>query len=140
MPEPRTDAASTQRPAERDFFATPGSIAVRPRARMPESARRIPIAFGTDVVFVMPGETRGTLSIEFISSFLEAGATPKQILAALTVDAARLMGMEKERGRIAPGFAADIVATPENPLQNIQTVRHVAFVMKAGKVYRNDSP
>ena len=97
-----------------------------------------PIAFGTDVVFVMPGETRGTLSIEFISSFLEAGATPRQILQALTVDSAKLMGMEKERGRIAPGFAADIVATPENPLSNIQTVRHVAFVMKGGKIYRND--
>jgi imidazolonepropionase-like amidohydrolase len=97
-----------------------------------------PIAFGTDVVFVMPGQTRGTLSIEFISSFLEAGATPKQILQALTVDAAKLLGMEKERGRIAPGFAADIVATPENPLQDIQTVRRVAFVMKGGKIYRND--
>ena len=97
-----------------------------------------PIAFGTDVVFVMPGETRGTLSMEFISSFIEAGATPKQILQAMTVSAARLMGMEKERGTIAPGFAADIVATPENPLQDIQTVRRVAFVMKGGKIYRND--
>ena len=97
-----------------------------------------PIAFGTDVVFVMPGETRGTLSMEFISSFIEAGATPKQILQAMTVSAAKLMGMEKERGTIAPGFAADIVATPENPLQDIQTVRRVAFVMKGGKIYRND--
>jgi imidazolonepropionase-like amidohydrolase len=97
-----------------------------------------PIAFGTDVVFTMPGQTRGTLSIEFITSFVEAGATPKQILQAMTVDAAKLMGMEKERGTIAPGFAADIVATPESPLQNIQTVRQVAFVMKGGRIYRND--
>jgi hypothetical protein len=34
--------------------------------------------------------------------------------------------------------AADIVATPENPLEKIDTVRHVSFVMKDGKVIRND--
>ena len=98
----------------------------------------VPVAFGTDVCFVKDGETRGTLSIEFITSFVEAGVRPAQILQAMTTNAARLMGMERERGTIAPGFAADIVATPENPLQNIDTVRHVAFVMKGGKVIRND--
>jgi len=46
--------------------------------------------------------------------------------------------MEKERGAIAPGFAADIVAPPENPLEKIDTVRHVSFVMKDGKVIRNE--
>jgi len=98
----------------------------------------VPVAFGTDVVFVKEGETRGTLSIEFITSFVEAGVAPKLILQAMTVNAAKLLGMEKERGAIAPGFAADIVATPENPLEKIDTVRHVAFVMKDGKVARND--
>lgn len=97
-----------------------------------------PVAFGTDVVFLKDGETRGTLSIEFISSFVEAGVPAKLILQAMTVNAARLMGMEKERGTIMPGFAADIVATPENPLENIETVRHVNFVMKSGRVIRND--
>ena len=97
-----------------------------------------PVAFGTDVCFVKDGETRGTLSIEFVTSFVEAGVPAKQILQALTVNAAKLMGMEKERGVIAPGFYADIVATPENPLQNIDTVRRVAFVMKGGSVIRND--
>jgi imidazolonepropionase-like amidohydrolase len=97
-----------------------------------------PVAFGTDVVFIKDGENRGTLSIEFISSFVEAGVPAKLILQAMTVNAARLMGMEKERGTILPGFAADIVATPENPLENIETVRHVNFVMKGGRVIRND--
>jgi imidazolonepropionase-like amidohydrolase len=98
----------------------------------------VPVAFGTDVVFTKPGETRGTLSIEFITSFVEAGVAPKLILQAMTVNAAKLLGMEKERGTIAPGFDADIVATPENPLEKIDTVRHVTFVMKDGKVIRND--
>ena len=97
-----------------------------------------PIAFGTDVCFVKNGETRGTLSMEFISSFKEAGVPAKSTLQAMTVNAARLMGMEKERGSIAPGYAADIVATAENPLENIDTLRHVTFVMKAGRVIRND--
>ena len=97
-----------------------------------------PVAFGTDVCFIKDGETRGTLSMEFISSFKEAGVAPKAILQAMTVNAARLMGMEKERGTIAPGFAADIVATPENPLENVDTLRHVNFVMKDGRVVRND--
>jgi imidazolonepropionase-like amidohydrolase len=56
----------------------------------------------------------------------------------MTVNAARLMGMEKERGAIAPGFAADIVATPENPLENIDALRHVSFVMKGGHVIRTE--
>jgi imidazolonepropionase-like amidohydrolase len=98
----------------------------------------VPVAFGTDVVFVKPNETRGTLSIEFITSFVEAGVSPKQILQAMTTNAAKLLGVEKERGAIAPGFAADIVATPENPLEKIDTVRHVSFVMKDGKVIRNE--
>ena len=98
----------------------------------------VPVAFGTDVVFVKPGETRGTLSIEFITSFVEAGVAPKLILQAMTTNAAKLLGVEKERGAIAPGMAADIVATPDNPLDDIDTVRHVAFVMKDGKVIRND--
>ena len=94
----------------------------------------VPVAFGTDVVFDMPGETRGTLSVEFVTSFVEAGVTPKQILQAMTVDAARLLGMAKERGAIAPGYFADIVATDENPLEKIDTLRRVSFVMKGGQV------
>jgi imidazolonepropionase-like amidohydrolase len=98
----------------------------------------VPVAFGTDVCFVKDGETRGTLSVEFVTSFVEAGVPPKQILQAMTVNAARLMGMEKERGAIAPGFAADIVAMPGNPLDDVDAVRHVDFVMKGGAVYRQD--
>ena len=97
-----------------------------------------PVAFGTDVCFVKDGETRGTLSMEFISSFQEAGVPAKAVLQAMTVNAARLLGMEKERGSIAPGFAADLVATAENPLENLDTLRKVRFVMKDGRVVKND--
>jgi imidazolonepropionase-like amidohydrolase len=60
----------------------------------------------------------------------------RDILRALTTYAARLLGVEKERGTLAPGMHADIMAVPENPLDNIQTLKQVSFVMKNGKVYK----
>jgi imidazolonepropionase-like amidohydrolase len=56
----------------------------------------------------------------------------------MTTNAARLLGVEKDRGAIKPGMAADIIATPENPLNNIFTLYDVKFVMKDGKVFRRD--
>lgn len=96
------------------------------------------LAFGTDVVFAMPGETHGTLALEFIESYLDAGIPAKIILQAMTTNAARLLGVEKERGTIRPGMAADIIATTDNPLENIRTLKHVRFVMKDGKVFRSE--
>ncbi len=96
----------------------------------------VTMAFGTDVIFALPGETRGTLAIGYIESFIEAGIPPKTILQTLTANAARLLGVEKERGRIKPGFAADIIATADNPLENVPTLKRVTFVMKDGKVIK----
>jgi imidazolonepropionase-like amidohydrolase len=96
----------------------------------------VPMAFGTDVVSDLPGYTRGSLALLFLDSFTEAGVPAKTILQAMTTNAARLLGVEKERGAIQPGLAADIIATPENPLDNIQTLKQVTFVMKDGKVFK----
>jgi imidazolonepropionase-like amidohydrolase len=60
------------------------------------------------------------------------------MLRAMTINAARLLGVDGKRGTIKPGLAADIIATPENPLDNIQAVRKVSFVMKDGSVFRNE--
>jgi imidazolonepropionase-like amidohydrolase len=76
----------------------------------------VPIAFGTDIVFAMPGETRGTLSAEGIESFREAGFSGAEILRFMTTNAAKLLGVEGQRGSIKPGMAADIVAAPGDPL------------------------
>jgi imidazolonepropionase-like amidohydrolase len=56
----------------------------------------------------------------------------------MTINAARLLGVDAERGAIHPGFAADIIATPDNPLDDIQAVRKVNFVMKDGSVFKNE--
>jgi imidazolonepropionase-like amidohydrolase len=100
----------------------------------------ITMAFGTDVFFAYPGETRGTLAMGYIDSWVEAGVSPKDTLKAMIPNAAKLLGVDNQRGAIRPGMAADIVATPENPLDNIQTLKKVFFVMKDGAIVRNDKP
>ena len=50
--------------------------------------------------------------------------------------AARLLDVAAQRGSIRPGLAADLIATPENPLEEIQTLQRVRFVMKEGVVIR----
>ncbi|MBZ5528759.1 MAG: amidohydrolase family protein [Acidobacteriia bacterium] len=94
------------------------------------------MAFGTDVDVELPGETRGTLAIDYLSSWAEAGVPAADTLRAMTTNAAKLLGVEKERGSLKPGMAADIIATPENPLDNIQTLRKVSFVMKDGAIIK----
>ena len=98
----------------------------------------VTMAFGTDVVFTLPGETRGTLAAEYVDSWVEAGVPAKDTLQAMTINAARLLGVDRERGAIKPGLAADIIAMPENPLDSIQAVRRVSFVMKDGRVIKSE--
>jgi imidazolonepropionase-like amidohydrolase len=94
------------------------------------------MAFGTDVIWTSPGETRGTLAIEQLTSWQEAGVPPLDTLRSMTVNAARLLGVDKERGFLKPGYAADIIATPENPIDHIDTLRSVSFVMKDGAIIK----
>ncbi len=47
-----------------------------------------------------------------------------------------LLHINKERGSLAPGLAADIVAMPANPMEDIESLRKINFVMKDGKIIR----
>jgi imidazolonepropionase-like amidohydrolase len=94
------------------------------------------MAFGTDVDVALPGETRGTLAIGYIDSWVDAGVPADDIVRAMTVNAARLLSVDNTRGFLKAGYAADIIAAPENPEENIQTLKKVTFVMKDGYVYK----
>jgi imidazolonepropionase-like amidohydrolase len=59
-----------------------------------------------------------------------------QAALAMTTRAAALLGVEKERGAIRAGTAADIVATPVDPLRQIDGLKHIDFVMKDGRIQR----
>lgn len=97
----------------------------------------VPIAFGTDVIHDLPRHTRGTQALTWIDSYVAAGMTPRDILKAMTTTPARLFGVEEARGAIRPGLAADIIATPANPLDDINALKQVSFVMKDGVVVRH---
>lgn len=96
----------------------------------------VTLAFGSDLVFYAPDETRGTWTISQIDSMTEAGLPNKLILQTMTTNAAKLLGVETARGAIKTGQFADIIAVPENPLDNISTLKKVSFVMKNGKVFK----
>ncbi|HEV7889557.1 MAG TPA: amidohydrolase family protein [Pyrinomonadaceae bacterium] len=96
----------------------------------------ITMAYGTDSFFYVPGETRGTIALMFLDSYTEANIPAPYVLKMMTTNAARLLGVENERGSIRAGLAADIIATPADPLADITALRRVAFVMKEGKVIR----
>jgi imidazolonepropionase-like amidohydrolase len=90
----------------------------------------VKIAMGSDAVFTGFGEN--TRELEW---FVKAGMTPGQALAAATANGAKLLGMEKSLGAIAPGYYADIVAVEGDPLTDIGAIIHrVRWVMKGGRV------
>lgn len=98
----------------------------------------VTLVFGPDVIITPQGHTRGGLSIDTIDNWVEAGIPNKVILQALTTNAARLLGVEKERGALRVGMKADIIATAANPLENLQTLKAVTFVMKNGRVFKEN--
>lgn len=91
----------------------------------------VKIALGTDAPNVPFGEN----AKEFSALVKIAGLTPAESLRAGTINAADLLGTP-DRGELAVGKLADIVAVAGNPLEDIRATEKVVFVMKGGKVYR----
>jgi imidazolonepropionase-like amidohydrolase len=96
----------------------------------------VTLVYGTDVIDIVEGQTRGTLAISGIDPWIEAGVPAAALLKAMTIDAARLLGVDKDRGLLRVGMAADIIATPGNPLENPTELKRVSFVMKNGVVIK----
>lgn len=64
------------------------------------------------------------------------GLKPLAVMQADMIEGARLLGWEGQIGQLKPGYFADIVAVPGNPLDDITAVERVSFVMKNGEVVR----
>ncbi|UOQ76292.1 amidohydrolase family protein [Hymenobacter sp. 5516J-16] len=93
----------------------------------------VKIAFGTDAsVF-----RHGVNAFEF-RYMVEAGMPPLQALRAATVNAAELLGQTPALGTLEPGKLADVVAVEGDPVQDINAMQRVRFVMKQGVVYRQE--
>lgn len=82
--------------------------------------------------------SRGDLTIDFLKTWKLAGIPPADTLKALTITGYKASGIDNERGPIKVGFYADIIAVPGDPLQDIDAVRNVVFVMKNGQVFKKD--
>jgi imidazolonepropionase-like amidohydrolase len=95
-------------------------------------AAGVPIALGSDV----GPFPHGTQAREF-QLLVEHGMTPIAAIRAGTLNGAKLLGWEHDIGRLAPGYFADVVAVDGDPLGDIGTLSHVAFVMKGGTVYKS---
>lgn len=104
--------------------------------RLLENARnlaesKVKIAFGTDLG-LLPYRLNGALEFREMA---ENGISPVRALRAATSVAADML-MRPELGVLAPGKAADLIAVPGNPFEDITVMEKVGFVMKAGTVYK----
>lgn len=75
------------------------------------------------------------LSGEF-DALVRGGMTPLQALQAATINGATLLSLDKDMGTVEPGKFADLVAVPGDPLTDVTTMEHVAWVMKGGTVVK----
>jgi imidazolonepropionase-like amidohydrolase len=96
----------------------------------------VKMAFGSDTVTEMPGRTRADMIMDYLAVWRAAGVPPADILKAMTTNGAELLRINKERGAIAAGQFGDIIAMPADPLQDVESLRKVNFVMKNGKIVR----
>jgi imidazolonepropionase-like amidohydrolase len=94
--------------------------------------------YGTDIVIDEPGSNRILTSLKILKTWKLAEIPPAYILQTMTIYAAELLGCEKTRGALEKSYWADIIALKNNPLEDIEAIRSVHFVMKEGKVVRKD--
>jgi imidazolonepropionase-like amidohydrolase len=94
-------------------------------------AASVPIAMGSDV----GPFPHGTQAREFIL-MVKYGMSPLAAIQAGTLNGAKLLGWQDKIGTLKPGYQADVVAVPGNPLEDISALEKVSFVMKAGVIYR----
>jgi imidazolonepropionase-like amidohydrolase len=96
------------------------------------ATKGLKIVFGTDAV----AGAHGRNAEEFIDR-VQAGEDPMDAMVAAQSRAAGSLNLQNEIGSIAPGMKADIIALDGDPLKDITAVRRVVFVMKGGKLYKN---
>ncbi|HZA91430.1 MAG TPA: amidohydrolase family protein [Gemmatimonadales bacterium] len=120
------------------FESLPPPIAAKAREVIPmaqESHRRavragVKIAFGTDAAVAPHGENAREFAV-----YVGYGMRPVDALRTATVNAADLLRVN-DRGVIAPGKLADLIAVRGNPLEDVRVLERVAWVMKGGEVVR----
>ena len=96
--------------------------------------RGVKTALGSDMITLPHG-----LAAQEIRLHVEAGQTPMEAIRSATIVSAEAINMQNEVGSIEPGKYADIIAVEGDPLKNISVLEQVRFVMKDGRVYKNET-
>ena len=92
-------------------------------------AAGVAVVFGTDSAVYEHGRN----AEEFKLLVDLVGMTPAQAIASATTEAAKLLDLEGQIGRIAPGYSGDLIAVSGDPLRDIRVLEHVDYVMVKGK-------
>ncbi|HSA93909.1 MAG TPA: amidohydrolase family protein [Terriglobales bacterium] len=109
------------------------------RAKMERAGKAgVKIASGTDMWHDFPGKTRGQATVLALESPAAFGVSPLDTIRSATLNAAELMGWSDRAGGLEAGKFADLIAVPGDPLADITQLERVHFVMKGGKVVRNE--
>nr|WP_299073963.1 amidohydrolase family protein [uncultured Allomuricauda sp.] len=93
----------------------------------------VPIAFGTDAGVFPHG-----LNAKEFGYMVEVGMPIMKALKSATITNATLLGMGDNLGQLKEGFLADIIAVDENPVDNVDTLENVVFVMKEGQIFKSE--
>ena len=93
------------------------------------------IRSGVKIAFSTDGPLQKNDPWREFQALVARGMTPVQAIQSATIRAAELLEVD-DRGRLAPGLLADIVAVGGDPSQHIEAMQDVQFVMKGGKIYR----
>ena len=130
--------ASTDTPKE--FARSPEDYANTVAKLKSAWSHGVKITFSTDMDYWRTGDqrSRGELTIAFLSTWKDAGIPAADTLKAMTTTGFACTQVERERGAIRPGLFADLIAVRGNPLEDIDTLRDVRFVMKDGLVFKRD--
>jgi imidazolonepropionase-like amidohydrolase len=96
----------------------------------------VKMAFGSDVVSELPGKNRVDMIFDFLDVWKKAGVSNAEILKDWSINGFELLRLSDTQGPISVGKAADMIAMPANPLDDIYALKKVNFVLKDGKVIR----
>jgi imidazolonepropionase-like amidohydrolase len=90
------------------------------------------------IAWYYPGKTRGQASVATIINLRDAGMPALDVIRAITVNAAEMLGWQDRIGAIEPGKFADLIAVAGDPVADITELERVRFIMKGGQVIRNE--
>jgi len=115
-------------------IVVPKALAIGPQIQTTFSKaykKGVGIAFGTDAGVFKHGDNGKEFGF-----MVEAGMPAIETIQSATITNAKILELENDLGQIKEGFIADIVATKDDPTQNIKAMENVVFVMKEGVVYK----